>query len=71
MEGYGPMKNFTFERMFRGKSITSELTVTDCGVQVESYGGDKPHIGAVGIVDPNGKITVKQFEGHREEILCQ
>lgn len=28
------MKHFTHEQMFRGKSITAEITVTDCGVQV-------------------------------------
>lgn len=65
------MKHVTCERMFRGKSITAELTVTDCGVQVGLYGGDKPHIGAVGIVDHAGKISVTQFEGHKEGVLCQ
>lgn len=36
-----------------------------------TYGGDKPHIGAVGVADPAGKITVTQFEGHKEGSLCQ
>lgn len=65
------MKHFTCERMFCGKPITAEITVTDCGVQVGLYGGDKSHIGAVGIVDPHGNITVTQFEGHKEGVLCQ
>lgn len=65
------MKHFNCERMFRGKPITAEITVTDCGVQVGLYGGDKPHIGAVGVADPAGKITVTQFEGHKEGCLCQ
>lgn len=65
------MKHITCERMFRGKPITAEITVTDCGLQVGLYGGDKPHIGAVGIVDPDGKVTVTQFEGHKEGVLCQ
>lgn len=65
------MKHFTCEQMFRGKPITAEITVTDCGVQIGLYGGDKPHIGAVGIAAPDGKITVTQFEGHKEGILCQ
>ena len=34
------MKHFTHEQMFRGKPITAEITVTDCGVQVGLYGGD-------------------------------
>ena len=65
------MKHLVCERRFRGKPITAELTVTNGGVQVGLFGGDKPHIGAVGIVDPAGKTTVSQFEEHREGILCQ
>lgn len=65
------MKRFTCTRVFHGKPITVEITVTDCGMQVGLYGGDKPHIGAVGIVDPAGNIRVTQFEGHKEGILCQ
>ena len=40
-------------------------------LQVGLYGGDTPHIGAVGIVDPDGNITVTQFEGHKEGVLCR
>ena len=65
------MKTFHAERIFRGKNITVDVTATDGGVQIGLFGGDKPHIGAVGIVDPAGKTTVTQFEGHREGILCQ
>ena len=65
------MKHIAGERRFRGKPITAEMTVTDAGVQVGLYGGDKSHIGAVGIVDPDGNITVTQFEGHKEGVLCQ
>ena len=65
------MKHIVCERQFRGKSITAELTVTNCGIQVGLFGGDQPHIGAVGILDPAGKTTVTQFEEHREGVLCQ
>ena len=65
------MKHIVCERQFRGKSITAELTVTNCGMQVGLFGGDKPHIGAVGILDPAGKTTVTQFEEHRGGVLCQ
>lgn len=65
------MKKFTCERMFRGKPITAAFTVTNHGVQIGLFGGDKPHIGAVGVADPTGKITVTQFEGHKEGGLCQ
>lgn len=65
------MKTFHAERTFRGKNIMVDATVTDSGVQIGLFGGDKPHIGAVGTLAPDGKITVTQFEGHREGILCQ
>lgn len=65
------MKRIICEQQFRGKPIRAQMTVTDSGVQVSLFGGDKPHIGAVGIVDPAGRITVTQFEDHREGILCQ
>ena len=65
------MKTFHAERTFRGKNIMVDATVTDGGVQIGLFGGDKPHIGAVGTLAPDGKITVTQFEGHREGILCQ
>lgn len=65
------MKTFHAERTFRGKRITADAAVTEGGVQIGLFGGDKPHIGAVGIVNPAGKITVTQFERHKEGILCQ
>lgn len=65
------MKTFHAERIFRGKNITVDVTATDGGVQIGLFGGDRPHIGAVGIVNPAGKITVTQFERHKEGILCQ
>lgn len=65
------MKTFHSERTFRGKNIMVDATVTDSGVQIGLFSGDKPHIGAVGTLAPDGKITVTQFEGHREGILCQ
>lgn len=65
------MKTFHAERIFRGKNITVDVTATDGGVQTGLFGGDKPHIGAVGIVNPAGKIMVTQFETHKEGVLCQ
>lgn len=65
------MKTFHAERTFRGKNIMVDATVTDAGIQIGLFGGDKPHIGAVGILAPDGNITVTQFENHREGTLCQ
>ena len=65
------MKTFHAARTFRGKIITADATVTDDGVQIGLFGGDRPHIGAVGILAPDGNISVTEFEGHKEGILCQ
>ena len=65
------MKTFHAERTFRGKIIAADATITDSGVQIGLFGGDKPHIGAVGVLAPDGNITVTQFERHKEGILCQ
>lgn len=71
MEGDERVKTFHAERTFRGKRITADATVTENGVQIGLFGGDKPHIGAVGILDPNGAVAVTEFEGHKEGILCR
>lgn len=65
------MKTFHTERTFRGKIISADVNVTDGGIQIALLGGDRPHIGAVGILNPNGDITVTEFEGHKEGLLCQ
>lgn len=65
------MKTFHTERTFRGKIISTDVHVTDGGIQIALLGGDRPHIGAVGILDSNGNITVTEFEGHKEGLLCQ
>ena len=35
------------------------------------YGGDRTHIGAVGVIDPDGNRTITQFPGHREGVVCE
>lgn len=65
------MNHFCYERTFRGKRISAVVWVTDAGVQVGLYGGDRPHIGAVGLVSPSAETAVTQFPGHQECILCE
>lgn len=65
------MKIIQAERNFRRTSISVEMIVTDSGVQVCLFGGDRSHIGAVGILDPAREITITQFENHKESVLCQ
>ena len=55
------MHSFTLTRDFRGRSITAAVTDTGQGVQVLLSGGDTPHIGAVGVLSPDGKIPLPSF----------
>ena len=65
------MHSFTLTRDFRGRSITAAVTDTGQGVQVLLSGGDAPHIGAAGVLSPDGKIAVTEFSAHREGVLCR
>lgn len=71
MEGAVEMRSFTLTRDFRGRSITAAVTDTGQGVQVLLSGGDAPHIGAVGVLSPDGKIAITEFSAHREGVLCR
>ena len=41
---------------------------TECGIQVLIAGGDRSHIGAVGIVDEKSNLISQVFEGDKEHV---
>lgn len=65
------MKQFKLLREFCGKEIAALVIQVPGGIHISLYGGDLPHIGAVGIVDPTGGFSITQFPDHREGILCK
>lgn len=65
------MKRVTFCRAYREREIIADVTITESGISTLLYGGDLPHIGAVGVADGAGKIEIHQFPGHKEGLLCQ
>lgn len=65
------MKQFEVRHSWRGKDITAQVLILDEGIHISLYGGDKSHIGAVGIIDPDGNRTVTQFPGHKEGMVCE
>lgn len=65
------MRQFELRRPYRGKEIVAQVLQLPQGVHISLYGGDLPHIGAVGIADPDGNCTVTQFPGHREGVVCE
>ena len=65
------MRRFELHRGYRGRDITALVLQTEEGVSVTLWGGDRPHIGAVGVADPDGKVTVTEFPGHKEGVVCE
>lgn len=65
------MGQFELHRCYRGRDITIQAVLTEEGISVTVCGGDRPHIGAVGVADPDGKVTVTEFPGHKEGVVCE
>lgn len=65
------MRQFELHRSYRGRDITALVLQTENGVSVTLWGGDRPHIGAVGVAGPDGEYTVTEFPGHREGVVCE
>ena len=65
------MKQFELHQSYRGKDITALVLQYPESVHISLYGGDLPHIGAIGIVDPEGNCIVTQFPGHKEGVVCE
>ena len=57
------------EIIILNKPVKILLTKTECGINVLITGGDFAHIGAVSIVDPQGEIFTKTFEGHKDNFV--
>ncbi len=64
-------ERFVVNRTLFGKKIEADVTVLQWGVQVLLYGGEKSHIGAVSVIDEEGKAQQIQFPGHKEQQLCE
>lgn len=60
------MRQFELKRTLFGADITAQVTVLDEGVQVLIFGGTRPHIGAVSVVNRADEISTAQFPGHRD-----
>ena len=65
------MRQFELRRSYRGRDIVVQALLLPRGVHISLYGGDLPHIGAIGIADPEGNCAVTQFPGHKEGVICE
>ena len=59
------------EIIILNKPVKILLTKTEWGINVLIAGGDFAHIGAVSIVDPQGEICTKTFEGHKDHFVSE
>ena len=52
--------------IFRGKQVTCEIIRLDAGIHVLLTGGDRSHIGAWSMAQPDSPVQTTQLPGHRD-----
>lgn len=65
------LNSIELHRKIMDRDIHVGITKTEVGIQIIVAGGDKSHIGAVTIVDPNGIDTTICFLDHREDVITK
>lgn len=58
------METVKIFRHVLGERIIAQVLVLDTGIHVSVFGGQKPHIGAVSVIDLEGNCMTQQFTGH-------
>ena len=64
-------RTLTLTRTVLGAPLTARVLLTEEGVQVSLTGGTRPHIGAVSVADPTGKVSTTEFPSHRDGVLSE
>lgn len=54
-----------------GKEIVVHISRTEEGINLLIAGGDKSHIGAVAIVNPDGELSCITFQTHKDGIIAE
>ena len=54
-----------------GRTIVASVTLFPKGVHISIYGGDKPHIGAVTNIGPDGEEETTLFPTHRDDVVSR
>lgn len=65
------MKTVEITRKLLGEDVTAFVLFLDGGVHASIYGGSRPHIGAVSVVDLAGKCHTTQFPGHKDGVVSE
>lgn len=66
----GNVRMFSLSASVREKEISAFVILLEEGIHVSVFGGDKSHIGAVCVVDPEGNCSSIQFPGHRDGVIA-
>lgn len=61
---------YHFSQVVLDRKIEAVVQTMDMGMQVTVTGGDKTHVGAVGIIDNEGNEKIITFPGHKETVIC-
>ena len=59
----------TLEETILNRRVTCTVTRLDEGIHVLLTGGDKGHIGAVSVCDPDAQPETMTFPGHKEQYI--
>ena len=54
-----------------GRTIVARATLFPEGIHILIYGGDRPHIGAVTIISPEGAEETVRFPTHRDDVVSR
>ena len=65
------MRQFELKRTLLGAVIIAHVTVLDHGVHVLLTGGERTHVGAVSIADPQGILATQQFPAHKDGMVSE
>lgn len=64
------MEQFVLEKALFGRRITAQVTRLDSGFHVLLAGGDKSHVGAVGMAHYGKLLCSYAFPSHKEQVIC-
>ena len=64
------MEQFVLKKELFGKRITAQVTRLDSGFHVLLAGGDKSHVGAVGMAHCGKLLYLDAFPSHKEQVIC-
>lgn len=65
------MTQFELHRFLYGERITAHVLRFGSDVHISVFGGQRAHIGAVSIVDPEGACRTVQFPGHKDGAISE